>query len=229
MRMPVRPVSPALRSRLEDRDRTAADPAVLGRGGREQQAQRHPLEDQQRDGELERGEHHQQGQQLALRRLRLPAAEQKIVPPFERSRPPRRPGEHREQRHQRPVKRDVVIGIADRRRDGDDLAAVDCSAFVIAALTLSWSASVIRITSCPPRRRRRTIRRRPDEAASAAESAAAPRGTAANDPPPPQPPREPRLSSLRPQSTTHGLIPPRTRPVATAATAAEERQHDESR
>ena len=25
----------------------------------------------------------------------------------------------------------------------------------------------------------------------------------------PQPPREPRLSSLRPHSTTHGLIPPR--------------------
>src|SRR6185369_1207088 len=93
------------------------------RGARsEGQPEGHPLQDKQCNRELKGCKNHQQRQQLTEGRIGLPAAEEKIVPPDESARSPRRPGEDREQRDQRPVKRNVVVRIADRCRDRDYLA-----------------------------------------------------------------------------------------------------------
>ena len=193
-----------LRGCLEDRDCAPPHAPVLGRRRRQRQPQRHPLEDQQRDGELQRREEHQQRQQLAERRIR--AASRRTGNRTTRS---SAVGRHAAQAStansgtSAQCSADVVIGIADRRRDRDDLAAAlgfgrgDCSGNLLAV------ASVSCITSCLPLRRRRTSRRRSRRSRRRRRR----RRPRTNRRPSRLPP-EPRSSAFRPHSTTHGLMPP---------------------
>src|SRR6478672_312178 len=193
-----------LRSRLENGNRAAADTPVLCSGRRQREPERHPFEDQQGHGELQRSEEHQQGQQLAERRLGPPSAEEEIVPPDERSRTPGGPGKDRKQRDQGPVQADVVIGIADRRRDGDDLAIAvglgrrdrrrDLLAVVISQVHHQLPPAPPPPNDPPP----------PEKPPPPPPQPPPP----LQPPPPHEPPREPRLSSFRPQRTTQGLMPP---------------------
>ena len=146
---------------LEDGDRPAPNPAVLGRARRQRQPQRHPFQDQQRGGELEHREHHQQGQQLA-------SVGSGCQPPISRSyHQISQSGRHAAQAStansstHRPVQRDIVIGIADRRRDRDDLAvAVRFRRGDRRADLGVVGFGELGITMLPMLRRRRTSRRR---------------------------------------------------------------------
>ena len=139
-----------------------ADTPMLGRPRSQRKAQRHPLEDQQRRGELQHGEHHQEREQLAEGRLgaasrATQACRTTIAASRAATRPRRAPRIN--DRH-RPMQRDVVIGIADRRRDGDDLAVgIAPRPRRLQPQTLAWSASVSCITMSRTLRRRRTTRR----------------------------------------------------------------------
>src|SRR5689334_9925444 len=106
------------------------------------------------------------------------------------------------------MKREVVIGIADRSRDRDDLASG--RAFRLGdrfgdLLTVGIGEPDYHEPDAPPP---------PNEPPPKPPKLPPPPPPQLLPPPPPQepppqpPPREPRLSSLRPHSTTHGLMPP---------------------
>src|SRR5947209_3567681 len=138
----------------------------------------------------------------------MPAAQQEIVPPDQRRRPPCRPGEHREQRHQRPVQRDIVVGIADGRGHSDDFAGArafrfgDCRSDLVAV-----GVGELRHhePDAPPP---------PNEPPPKPPKLPPPppKPPPPIPPPPPRPPpphpREPRLSEFNAHSDTHGLMPP---------------------
>src|SRR5579884_2575034 len=191
--------------RLENGDGSAPDAPVLGRGRRKHETQRHPLEDQERHRELQRCKNHQQGEELAHGRVRLPTAEQEVVPPQESGGPPSGPRQDSKQRDERPVQRDIVIGVADRRRDRNDLA----TALGLGRRDRSRDFLPINVgklhhhePEAPP----------PPNDPPPPEKPPKPPPPLQPPPPkdpPPQPlPREPPLSAFSPQSITHGLIPP---------------------
>src|SRR6185369_1291261 len=113
-------------------------------------------------------------------------------------------------RDQRPVQRNVVIGIADWCRDRDD--------FAVAALLRSGDGR----RDLLPVGVGELRHHEPDAPPPPKEPPPPEKPPKPPPPPPPQPPpppphdeppsqllrREPRLSSLRPQSTTQGLMPP---------------------
>src|SRR5207247_1689543 len=100
------------------------------------------------------------------------------------------------------MQRDVVIGVADRRRDRDDLAVAlgfgrgDCRGDLGA---VGVGQLHHHEPDAPPP---------PNDPPPPEKPPKPPPPPPQPPPPPPQLPREPRLSSLRPHSATHGLMPP---------------------
>src|SRR3954451_16321421 len=102
-----------------------------------------------------------------------------------------------------------MIGIADRRGDRDDLAIAvafrGCDR-ARALLAVGIGETHHQEPDAPPPPKEPPPPEKPPKPPPPPPPQPLP---PPHDDPPPQPPREPRLSSLRPHNTTHGLMPDR--------------------
>src|SRR6478752_5050567 len=195
-------------SRLEYAHRPSPHPPRLGLSGCQRQPQRPVLQDKERDRELEDRKHHQESQKLPQAWLRAPVAEQCAPPPLQRRRPCRRPGKYGDQDQYRPVERNIVIriaGVGDRDQYFAGSRSFSGGYRGADAVALGFVQTFYHEPDAPPPPKEPPPPKPP------------------NPPPPPPPPppqselppqlepRDPLLSSFKPQSTTQGLIPLRRR------------------
>src|SRR4051812_15891472 len=105
------------------------------------------------------------------------------------------------------MQRHVVIRIADRRRDRDDLAVG------VGLRRRDRRADLVMVGFGEPHHHEPPAPPPPPEPPPPEKPPKPPppppQPPPPQDEPPPQPPREPRLISLRPHKTIHGLIPER--------------------